>query len=345
MKVLRKNTGITLIALIVTIIVLLILTGITVGSLTKDNGVVNEAEATKQQIEKKRAEEQIETAILQAEQENQDVTIEDIIEKLIKNGIIEDESKVNKETGDITTKNPSYLITGKLDNYISGTSNPEVTVPDLNNGNTTFNYDTAWTNNDLVVTITTTISNYQLEYSLNNNTWQDYETNILASKNCTIYARLKDNTGKTGKSISKKIENIDKLSPVITVQGETKNIDAMLGSTVTISAEDINIKDQEANSEYGKSGIAKYYYSIDNGNTWNESTLVDGKYIQMTCSSTGTFDISVKALDKAGNETIIKNKITLSVTRNHTGRIKLRNNTNFKNHLQILKKCGRITML
>ena len=42
-----KNKGITLIALIITIIVLLILAGITIGMLTNNNGVLNQANSAR----------------------------------------------------------------------------------------------------------------------------------------------------------------------------------------------------------------------------------------------------------------------------------------------------------
>lgn len=43
MKNFRKNQGITLIALVITVIVLLILAGITIATLTGDNGILTRA--------------------------------------------------------------------------------------------------------------------------------------------------------------------------------------------------------------------------------------------------------------------------------------------------------------
>ena len=43
----KENLGITLIALIITIIVLLILAGVTISSLTKENGILNKADSAK----------------------------------------------------------------------------------------------------------------------------------------------------------------------------------------------------------------------------------------------------------------------------------------------------------
>ena len=47
----RKNRGITLIALVVTIIVLLILAGISISMLTGQNGILNRASEAKEKTE------------------------------------------------------------------------------------------------------------------------------------------------------------------------------------------------------------------------------------------------------------------------------------------------------
>ena len=43
----NRNSGITLIALVVTIVVLLILAGISIGALTSDNGIINQTHDAK----------------------------------------------------------------------------------------------------------------------------------------------------------------------------------------------------------------------------------------------------------------------------------------------------------
>ena len=47
----RKTNGITLIALVITIIVLLILTGVSIAMLTGDNGILTQAQRAKEQTE------------------------------------------------------------------------------------------------------------------------------------------------------------------------------------------------------------------------------------------------------------------------------------------------------
>ena len=49
-RFIRKNGGITLIALIVTIVVILILTGITVNVSVGDNGLITQARKTREDV-------------------------------------------------------------------------------------------------------------------------------------------------------------------------------------------------------------------------------------------------------------------------------------------------------
>ena len=112
-----KNKGITLIALVVTIVVLLILASISIGALTGDNGIINQAHTAKEDTEIASWEEQIDLAIIDAEKNHRNPTLDDVKEELKNKGIINDYSQVDKD-GVITTNEPVYKIAGKLDDYV-----------------------------------------------------------------------------------------------------------------------------------------------------------------------------------------------------------------------------------
>ena len=80
-----KN-GITLIALVITIIVLLILAGVTIATLTGDNGILTKAQNAKEKNAQKTVEEQINLAV-QASRINEGLVInkEKINKQFIKN--------------------------------------------------------------------------------------------------------------------------------------------------------------------------------------------------------------------------------------------------------------------
>ncbi len=59
----KSKNGITLIALVITIIGLLILAGVTIATLTGENGILTRVQSTKTQNEKKTIEEQIHLAL------------------------------------------------------------------------------------------------------------------------------------------------------------------------------------------------------------------------------------------------------------------------------------------
>ena len=128
MEKIKSTRGITLMALIVTIIILLILAGVTLASLTGEKGIIKEARTAKEMAEKAALEEQVELAIIKAEQKHRNPTIDNVIEELKNNKVISKDDQVNKETGAIRT-DLGYEITGKLDDYIG-----KVSVGD---GNTT----------------------------------------------------------------------------------------------------------------------------------------------------------------------------------------------------------------
>ncbi len=129
----EKSKGITLIALVITIIVLLILAGVTLAGLTGEKGLIKEARTAKELAELAALEEQVELAIVKAEQKHRNPGIDDVIQEIINNKVISNADQVNKETGAIRT-DAGYEITGKLDDYIG-----KVSVGD---GNTTEGGDT-----------------------------------------------------------------------------------------------------------------------------------------------------------------------------------------------------------
>ncbi len=112
------NKGITLIALVITIAVLIILAGISLGAITGNDGLINKTKEAKNSAGYSQWEEKIESARIDVENRKINPTLEDVIEELKNKGIIDDESQVNKETGAITTNEPVYTIEGKLDDYL-----------------------------------------------------------------------------------------------------------------------------------------------------------------------------------------------------------------------------------
>ena len=89
-KILGKEKGITLIALVITIIVLLILAGVSIAMLTGDNGILTQAQNSKKETERANIIEQVRLDILekQTEKEGENITsgeLEEILKKYFSN--------------------------------------------------------------------------------------------------------------------------------------------------------------------------------------------------------------------------------------------------------------------
>ena len=94
MKEVQEQKGITLLVLVVTIIVLLILAGITIGALTGDNGIINNTKTAKEETEIANEKEILEKATVEAMGKNKYGNIEEA----------ELQNALNQETGDGKTE-------------------------------------------------------------------------------------------------------------------------------------------------------------------------------------------------------------------------------------------------
>ena len=116
-----KNKGITLIALIITIIILLILAGTTISMLTGENGILNRAENSKEKTVIREEKEQISLAwsVVKIDKLGGIVTAEELEKELNKKATVkEEDSKFKitfKETGNIhyIDAEGKYISTGE----------------------------------------------------------------------------------------------------------------------------------------------------------------------------------------------------------------------------------------
>ena len=170
-------------------------------------------------------------------------------------------------------------------------------VAGLTSSNTTFEYSpTTWTRGSVYVTITTTVTGYTLQYSLDATSWKNYEGAVPRTENGPIYARVVDSTSQSATGYATgNVTIIDKLPPndFTPTATSTTNSITLTGSTT----------DAEKTSTNGSSGIQAYYFSKDNGATWvggTEST----SYTFTGLSQETTYSLRMKAVDNAGNELI-----------------------------------------
>ena len=84
---LKERNGITLIALVITIIVLLILAGVTIATLTGDNGILGKAKTAKTTNDEEKAKEQIKIAVMGSYGKDGELNYDDLTKNLGQIGI------------------------------------------------------------------------------------------------------------------------------------------------------------------------------------------------------------------------------------------------------------------
>lgn len=285
----KKELAITLISLIITIIILLILAGITIVTLTGENGSISRAKQATEEYSISQAKETLELAIT-----NLRIDKEEKGESLIK----EDLPKINNNEIDVgNTENfPVEVICQKYkfsvdENYIityvgeaEGTIITYTTEPE------------GYTNKD-EIKILIKVSNPKgiktIEYPDGDKLQAvDEKTEVgidyKVSKNGIYTFKIIDNENK---EVTKNIviDLIDKLPPIDFTPEVAKD-----GGNIIITE---NAQDAEATEESTKSGIDYYeYHLIDKNN-------VDTKYEtnKIENLAIGTYQVYVIAYDKAGN--------------------------------------------
>ncbi len=151
----------------------------------------------------------------------------------------------------------------------------------------------SWTNGNVVVTASSNVSGYTLQYN-NGNGWSTYPSSgITRTSNGNVYFRLWDGVN-AGDTATATVGNIDKLPPTINISLKAYK----KAIQIVASAEDAT-----ATKTDGNSGIIGYRFSKDNGATWTNyqtgnNYIFDDLYGNLKGE---TYNIKVETKDKAGN--------------------------------------------
>lgn len=188
MNKIKSTKGITLISLVVTIIILLILAGVTIATLMGDNGLINKAKDAKIKTEIAGIKEEIQTDILGKQAENNGNISDDSLKAILeKYGTLSEEEKLTDKT--LTTTKGSYEI--KVSDIFNGTTvkdspkEPTFTTvanaPDVSGFNKSNTYYVAWDLNEVGTEYIPNEIQMESENGTKNfapNNWYDYTQGV-----------------------------------------------------------------------------------------------------------------------------------------------------------------------
>ena len=298
-----KNSAITLIALIITIIVLLILAGVTLNMVMGENGLFGKANNAKNKTEVAQYEEELRMCVLELQTDaaangttfNMDT---------IKNKFVEKVKKLeNTEEIEITSPEGNATIEGTYKGYEYKIDEKYVVhIGDKATGIslTTSIEPKGWTNQNVTATITIKSNNglskivSEGETEINLNGEKEYiitKTNI--EENTSYEYTVTDGQGNTQNKTAV-INTIDKNAPAdFTITAENTEEGLKITGTTTDA----------------ESGIDKYEYYVKKSD--GEYKAYDSNPIPGLAS--GTYNVYAIAYDKAGNSKV-SNKVDVTIT-------------------------------
>ena len=188
MNKIKSTKGITLISLVITIIILLILAGVTVATLMGDNGLINKTKDAKIKTEIAGIKEEIQTDILGKQAENNGNISDDSLKEILeKYGTLSEEEKLTDKT--LTTTKGNYEI--KVSDIFNGTTvkdspkEPTFTTvanePDVRGFNKSNTYYVAWDLNEVGTEYISNEIQMESENGTKNfapNNWYDYTQGV-----------------------------------------------------------------------------------------------------------------------------------------------------------------------
>ena len=290
----KYNFGITLIALIITIIILLILAGVTLNMVMGDSGIFGKANNAKNKTEVAQYEEELRMCVLELQTDaaangttfNMETIKNKFVEKVkeLENTTeIEFPTEESETKLDGTYKGYEFYIDDKYAAHIGDKATGIILT-------TSFEPE-GWTNQNIKATITIKSNNginkvEPDEGSKNGNEYIITKENI--AENTSFEYTVTDGQGNT-QTKTVEINTIDKNAPAdFTITAEN-------------TAEGLKITGETTDAE---SGIDKYEYYAKKSD--GEYKAYDSNII--TSLSNGTYDIKVIAYDKAGNQKAVELK-------------------------------------
>lgn len=285
-----QNSAITLVALVITIIVLLILAGVTLNMVMGDSGIFNKANQAKNKTEVAQYEEELRMCVLEIQADEATKLTTFGMETIRENLVEKVKELENTEEIEITTPEGNATIEGTYKGYEYTID--EKYVAHIGNKSTGISLTTSlepsgWTNKNVTATITIKSNNginkVEPDEGTKNGSNEYVITKTNIAENTSFKYTVTDGQGNTQEKTAE-ITTIDKEAPA--------------DFTITAENTENGLQINNATTTDSGSGIEKYEYyakkSTDGNYTKYESNPITGL-------ASGTYSVYVIAYDKAGN--------------------------------------------
>ena len=311
--------------MVVTIIILIILAGISIQALGGENGLITKTKIAKEENKKAEYKERFSLAKTEAmlEKNGQDINLDEYIEQIKADKIegIKSIDKITNEKAKVVTKEGYiFIITvNSVDYYEKEEDLPDI---DIKDANIEFAVNpSTWTNGSVEVTASKKENKYVIQLSRDAEKWTT-TNKIILTENGVVYARLEDEIGRFSDYASIKVENIDTEKPVIsnvtatsnaiTIKA-TDNASGIIGYAITTNTEPTeftavtNTKDFNQTYTGYKQGTTYYAWVKDEaGNVSTSKSISTGNVTNLTAA-----DITITSTPSTWTNGKVTAKVTI----------------------------------
>ena len=307
-KLKESEKGITLIALVITIIVLLILAAVSIAMLTGENGILSKASNAKEKHLIAKYEEELNLCIMEMQtDELGTLTMQKLIENLPQYIQTEQPGEQYEWKTDQTAEEPTGIYKG-YKFYVDKNKKAHITGKATGIMISCSVDPSEYTNQNVKATITITCND---GIKTIKQTKPTEETTITASG--TEYTIVKENI-ETNTTFAYEVTDLKGNTETKIAQVTNIDKDAPTSCTITANVNDDGAIEVKATAEDAGSGIGKYEYYVTDSN--NNTTKYDTNKIENLAS--GTYSVYVIAYDKAGNSKQSDPESNLKISRTYT---------------------------
>ena len=295
----KEMKGITLVALVVTIVVLLILAGVSINAVVGDNGIIKKAQQSANLSKEAEAKEVINRAILEFSLSKGYETLKDFLQTKIENGTIDNVE--DNSDGTLKIWKNGYFVdnvknrtnSSKGDGENSGGSTGDVEDKIITLSATPYNGTYDGNSHNVITNISANPSDSKIEYSIDGTNFSTTMPTITNASSISVTIKA-SKTGYTTKTINV-IATVAKAEGKITLSETNGTVDKGNSITFTVNENTGTLSVVSSDTSVATASISKNIVTINSVAKGIATITVTSSESTNYTEKTATYSVTIKS--------------------------------------------------
>ena len=295
----KEMKGITLVALVVTIVVLLILAGVSINAVVGDNGIIKKAQQSANLSKEAEAKEVINRAILEFSLSKGYETLKDFLQTKIENGTIDNVE--DNSDGTLKIWKNGYFVdnvknrtnSSKGDGGNSGGSTGDVEDKIITLSATPYNGTYDGNSHNVITNISANPSDSKIEYSIDGTNFSTTMPTITNASSISVTIKA-SKTGYTTKTINV-IATVAKAEGKITLSETNGTVDKGNSITFTVNENTGTLSVVSSDTSVATASISKNIVTINSVAKGIATITVTSSESTNYTEKTATYSVTIKS--------------------------------------------------